>query len=202
MAVKCLLLEENGTFIDYADLSFMGNEVSFLIPFKEETLSCYKIGDKIVFQVEDRYSQIFDAQISGIAYGKLDLAEIRNLAPLLHNDIRVEIEFHTRIFYVEDDEEVSADICMQDLSCGGMGFVCDKELDLSKEYTIFTNWLDTPILVNLQILRKEKVTYTKYVYGCKFVELLRAEESILRASVFKIQAINHKKKRMEEDYVG
>lgn len=199
MSILCILLDEQSNVVDYADLSFLGNGVSFLVPFEETTLKNYQVGDKVVFQVEDKFNQIYDADISEISYGKFHLQEVRNLAPLLHRDVRVEVEMQSTIFYNEDGKDFSVEISMRDLSCGGMCFLCKEELNLDYEYVFMTNWIETPILVKFKILRKEIANYNMFTYGCEFQELLRTEESLLRASVFRIQAMNYKRKRMDED---
>ena len=199
MSIKCILLDEKSNMLDYADLSFMGDGVSFLVPFEQETMSQFQIGDKIVFQVEDKFNQIYDADVSEIAYDKIHLQEVRNLAPLLHRDVRVEVEIQSTIFYTENGKDIPVEIDLRDLSSGGMGFVCKEELNMDYEYVFMTNWIETPILVKFRILRKESANYNMFSYGCEFQELLRMEESLLRASVFKIQAMNYRRKRMDED---
>lgn len=199
MSIKCIIMDEQNKMIDYADLSFMADGISFLIPFDEETLRQFRVGDKIVFQVEDKFSQIYDADISEIAYGKLHLEEVRNLAPLLHRDVRVDFEITIMIFYTQDGEEIPVEVKLRDLSCGGMCFSCKEDLDMDMEYSFMTTWTETPIWVQFNLLRKEKANFNMFTYGCEFQSLLRTEESILRASVFKIQAANYRRKRMDED---
>ncbi|MDD3394526.1 MAG: PilZ domain-containing protein [Anaerotignum sp.] len=199
MSIKCILLDEQSKLVDYADLSFLGSEASFLIPFEEDTFRQYQKGDKIIFQVEDKFSQIYDANVSEISYGKILLGEIRNLAPLLHRDVRVEVEMEATIFYSKDGNNVSVDVSLRDLSCGGMRFVCREELSFDYEYEFMTNWTETPIMIKFKILRKESANYNLISYGCEFLNLIRVEECLLRSSVFKIQAMNYKRKRMDED---
>ncbi|NCC17033.1 MAG: PilZ domain-containing protein [Clostridia bacterium] len=199
MSIKCILLDEQSKLVDYADLSFLGSEASFLIPFEEDTFRQYQKGDKIIFQVEDKFSQIYDANVSEISYGKILLEEIRNLAPLLHRDVRVEVEMEATIFYSKDGNNVSVDVSLRDLSCGGMRFVCREELSFDYEYEFMTNWTETPIMIKFKILRKESANYNLISYGCEFLNLIRVEECLLRSSVFKIQAMNYKRKRMDED---
>ncbi len=201
MSIKCILMDEENKIIDYADLSFMADGVSFLIPFDEKTLSQFQVGDKIVFQVEEKFNQIYDADISEISYGKLHLKEVRNLAPLLHRDVRVDFEIFIRIIYAENGKEIPVEVKLRDLSCGGMCFVCKEELNMDLEYSFITTWTETPIWVKFKLLRKESGNYNTFTYGCEFEKLLRTEESILRASVFKIQATNYRRKRMDEDDV-
>lgn len=199
MSIKCILMDEQSKLIDYADLSFLGSEASFLIPFEEATFRQYKKGDKIIFQVEDKFSQIYDANVSEISYGKILLEEIRNLAPLLHRDVRVEVEMETTVFYSEHGKDIAVDVSLRDLSCGGMRFVCQEELNMDYEYEFMTNWIETPILIKFKILRKESMNFNLISYGCEFLNLIRVEECLLRSSVFKIQAMNYRRKRMDED---
>ncbi len=199
MSIKCILLDEQNNLIDYADLSFLGNGVSFLLPYEEATLRQFQVGDKIVFQVEAKFNQIFDADISEISYGKLHLQEVRNLAPLLHRDVRVEVDIKSTISYTANGKEIPVNVQLRDLSCGGMCFLCQEQLDPALEYEFLTNWIDLPFLVKFRILRKEEALYNQYSYGCEFVGLHRTEECQLRASVFKIQAANYRRKRMDED---
>ena len=109
------------------------------------------------------------------------------------------MEIQSTIFYTENGNDIPVEIDLRDLSCGGMCFVCKEELNTDYEYVFMTNWIDTPIMVKFTILRKESANYNMFAYGCEFQELLRVEESMLRASVFKIQAMNYRRKRMDED---
>lgn len=199
MSIKCILLDERNNLIDYADLSFLGSDDTFLVPYEEVTLNQFHAGDKVVFQVEDKFNQIYDADITEISYGKLHLQEVRNLAPLLHRDVRVEVEMKSTIFYSEDGKDIPVEVQLRDLSCGGMCIVCQEELSRDYEYEFLANWLDTPFLVKFKILRREEANYNQFAYGCEFLGLLRTQECLLRASVFKIQAINYRRKRMDED---
>lgn len=199
MSIKCILLDEKNNLIDYADLSFMGSGVSFLVPFEEETLSRFAVGDKVVFQVEAKFNQIFDADVSEISYGKLHLQEVRNLAPLLHRDVRVEVDIKSTVFYTVDAKDRPVGVQLRDLSSGGMCFTCKEQLSPEYEYEFLTNWIDVPFLVRFRILRSEEASYNEFSYGCEFVGLARTEECLLRSSVFKIQAANYRRKRMDED---
>jgi len=162
MSIKCILLDEQNNLIDYADLSFLGSGVTFLVPYEEVTLNQFHEGEKVVFQVEDKFNQIFDADITEISYGKLHLQEVRNLAPLLHRDVRVEVDMKTTIFYTKNGKDIPVEVQLRDLSCGGMCIVCKEELSAENEYEFLTNWIDTPILVKFKILRKEEASYNSH----------------------------------------
>lgn len=199
MAVKCALYDEGNNIIDYADLSFMGAGVTFLIPSHKETYKQVKVGSRIVFQVENKYSQIYDANITEIAYDKIHLDDIRNLAPILHQDVRVDVDRHSTIYFQKDGQNYKVQVYIKDISSGGMCFVTRENLDRDITYEILVDWTETPILLKFKILRKEDLNLNRISYGCAFQDLHRTEESMLRASVYKLQAIQYKQKRMDEN---
>lgn len=195
MAIKCILLDDKNKIIDYAGLSFINTETAVLVPFDKDTLIKYKIGQKIRFQFENKYDEVFDGEISEFCKESISLKNIKDIAADLHGDVRVDVELDSCILYEAGEDCFSIDIRIRNISSGGMSFLCEKALDMNMIYETVVEWVETPIIVKLKLLRKEPEGESLFLYGCKFISLLHTEESLLRAGVFYIQAKKFKLKR-------
>ena len=159
----------------------------------------YKLGERVKFQLENKYDKVFDGEVIGVSDGKVGLKDIRNIGPILHGDVRVVVDFNSSITCETDEGEQAFDIKVINLSAGGMCFLCLNELPLDQTYETVVEWIETPIVVKLKLLRKEETEGTMFSYGCKFIGLHNYEESLLRAGVYYIQAKKVKTRRGREN---
>jgi hypothetical protein len=86
------------------------------------------------------------------------------------------------------------DITVRNVSSGGMCFTCSENIDMDTTYETVVDWIETPIIVKIKLLRKDVCENGDSLYGCMFVDLLKEEEKLLRAGVFLIQTKNYKVK--------
>lgn len=201
MAIKCILLDDKNRDFDIADLFFASSGGVVLMPANSNTPYKYKLGERIKFQLENKYDRVFDGEIIGISDGKMGIKDIRNIGSILHGDVRVVVDFGSTITCENNDEEMDFDVKVINVSSGGMCFLSPEELPMDCIYEMVVEWVETPIVVKLKLLRKEKTETSMLSYGCTFVGLHNYEESLLRAAVYHIQAKKVKTRRGKENDV-
>lgn len=203
MMIKCILLDDKNVVIDNADLSFYNSKKVVLIPFRKETINRYKKNQKIRFQFEKKHDAIYEGEITQTDDLRMCLKNI-NIIDFGENgdlrvDVRIDVNMNSTISYENDEGYFKFDIDVKNISSGGMCFCCNEELPMNITYEIVTDWTEPPLVVKVKLLRKKLVKQTGNSYGCKFIDLLPEEESILRAGVYYIQAIKFKPKRSSVD---
>lgn len=73
------------------------------------------------------------------------------------------------------------------------------DLDKENKYEVVIHVTSDPIVVDLDIVRKEfQPEQNQYVYGSKFLDLNIVEERMLREAIFRLQMRRHHKRIMEE----
>ena len=75
-------------------------------------------------------------------------------------------------------------VAMADISAGGIGLVCAKELDRSRTYSVVLTFLDEPIELQFVILRCVQQPYGGYFHGCRFQKMPPPHEHALRSFIF------------------
>jgi hypothetical protein len=185
---RCIIINNENRAIDYASLNFITSGGAVIVPFNIDTIGKLKEGHRLKFQVENKYNNIFDGEIIEIEKNKVHVDDIRDLGPMSsRKDVRVNVNFDSCILCKSDDGYLSIDIKVRNVSSGGMCFICHDNLAMDKIYETVVDWIKTPIVVKLKLLRKEHVENNMILYGCSFVDLLKEEEKLLRAGVFYIQ---------------
>ena len=74
-----------------------------------------------------------------------------------------------------------------DLSCGGIAFYADCQLELHEQMEIVIVPTEEPVILRCQILRKQELRNDKLLYATKFVDMCEDEEVTVREAVFSIQ---------------
>lgn len=217
MAIRCLILDEKNRIIDYADLSYPTGGGAELIPCAGTTASSFDIGEVVKFQFEQRFDKVFDGVVKKNSGKRLLLENVRHIGNILQEDLRIEVFIDGVLTYEpenvlenevdvenEDEKETEGyefDITVKDISSGGIGFYCKKNLPMDKIYEYIAEWGTTPIVTKVKLLRKEKLNSDTFSYGGKFIDLYADEERILRGGVFAIQARRCQERRRKEDEV-
>ena len=217
MAIKCLILDEKNRIIDYADLIYPPEGGAKLFPCSAQTVSSFDIGEVVKFQFEERFDKVFDGVVKRNKNKELILENVRHISNILQEDLRIEVFFDGVLTYgqvneiIEDESdkdgvmeekqapEYSFDITVKDISSGGIGFYCKKNLPMDKIYEYVAEWGTTPIITKVKLLRKEKLNSDTFSYGGRFVDLYADEERVLRGGVFAIQARRCQERRRRED---
>lgn len=195
MLIKCILYDEKNEVIDYVNLSYFSTKRVILIPFDKGIAEKLSKDQEVRIQIENKYDKIYDGKVEQIYDDKIFIKNIRNIGPILHNDVRVMVDIPSTIYYENDEERFEYDVRVRNISSGGMCFACREDLDMNDIYETVVEWIKTPIVVKFKLLRKEYDEYNNIVYGCKFIDLLMEEEFLLRAGVYYIQAKKFKPNR-------
>lgn len=99
----------------------------------------------------------------------------------------------------DNNGKCSFDITVKDISSGGICFYSKENLPMDRIYEYVADWGVVPVVTKVKLLRKEKLDFYTYSYGCKFVELFAEEERALRGAVFAIQARRCQDRRKREN---
>lgn len=200
MSVNCILIDDENNVIDYASLSFLDSIGAVLVPSNIDTLGMYRKNQRLKFQIENEYEKVFDGEIISIEKGKARLDDIRDLnSASPRKDVRVNVNISSCILFDSDDGYFSMNIIIRNISAGGMYFICRSDLNMDEAYETVIDWIETPIIVKLKLLRKNLNKNNEFVYGCRFIDLLKEEECLMRAGVFYIQTKKFKQKGRNVD---
>ncbi len=120
-------------------------------------------------------------------------------------DLKVDMECKLSIMFKnENNDTMSLEVRLRDLSASGFCFVSQKDLAQDIRYELIFSILKEPIIINFDILRKVyRYEEKEYVYGCKFVNLDEKEEEMLRQQVYHtnyvaLKKLNYKNKLKQE----
>ena len=157
----------------------------------------------IKFHQMQSYAEVYQGKIVGIEGNIVSLSEVINISARMRNEIKIKIRVETKIIKLFPEEEekfpVSIPIVTNDISCGGIGFVSKADLSKDGNYEVVIHVTSSPIVVSLDIVRKEfQPEKNQYVYGSKFSDLNIVEERMLREAIFRLQMGRHHKRIMEE----
>lgn len=100
-------------------------------------------------------------------------------------NLRVQVKFETHIFPGKGSKRKGRlKAISQDLSCGGISFCCDAELQEKEQLEIVIPITTNPLVLRIQVLRRRPSNETLPMYSAKFVDMVREEEAMVREAVF------------------
>lgn len=117
---------------------------------------------------------------------------IMTLNPELRRTYRIPADFESFLYPVSGTWKGRMGVKAKDMSCGGMAFTSAGDLAVDEVAQIVIPNIRFPVLVNLQILRKETLSDGQKYYCCKFVDMCPEEEQSVCRSVFSIQVDRRK----------
>lgn len=106
----------------------------------------------------------------------------------LRQNLRVAVQFSSFIYPVTGNWRGRWVIESNDLSCGGIAFFCDKDLQEGERVEVVVPVTVQPLVVTCEILRHrptERENCT--LFAAKFIDLCDDEEMCLREAVFSLQ---------------
>ena len=116
------------------------------------------------------------------------LEKIATLDPEVRRNLRVPVKFDTFLYPLPGSawrERRSAQSI--DLSCGGIAFYADCQLELHEQMEIVIVPTEEPVILRCEILRKQELQNNRFLYATKFVDMCEDEEVIVREAVFSLQ---------------
>lgn len=119
---------------------------------------------------------------------------IRRIGEEIRQNLRIPVAFDTYLYPISGNWQGRSPIISRDLSCGGIAFYTDCQLDIGEIAEIILPVTINPLLLRIKILRKSESKPGQNVYAACFVDMIHDEETMVREAVFNIQ-IERKKKR-------
>lgn len=118
--------------------------------------------------------------------------KIKSLNPELRRSFRVSVEFDTFIYPVSGKWKGRYSAKSIDISCGGIAFYSKGDFQIGEIGEIVISNLSKPVIVKMQIIRKEAFKDGLIYYASKFINLSPDEDKEVCKSVFSVQVQKRK----------
>ena len=116
------------------------------------------------------------------------LEKIATLDPEVRRNLRVPVKFDTFLYALPDSSWTGRRSAQSiDLSCGGIAFYADCQLELHEQAEIVVTPTEEPVILRCEILRKQELQNDRFLYATKFVDMCEDEEVVVREAVFSLQ---------------
>lgn len=115
------------------------------------------------------------------------LEPVRSLNQSVRKNLRIRTDFTSYIYPRSGHWKGREPIESQDLSCGGLAFLCARELEVGEMVQAVVPITTQPLLMDMEILRRSRERDGRYWYAAKFLDMIREEESMVREAVFSQQ---------------
>lgn len=121
--------------------------------------------------------------------GDVVLAEkIAVLDPEVRRNLRVPVKFDSFIYPLPGSRwQGRISVQSIDLSCGGIAFYTDYDLELHERMEIVVTPTEEPVILQCEILRRQELQNGRFMYATKFVGMCEDEEVAVREAVFSLQ---------------
>ena len=128
-----------------------------------------------------------------------DVVTLRKMMTLdvsVQRELRIPVRFDSFIYPLDDSFKGRKTMVSIDLSCGGMSFYSDSRLELGQTVETVIPVTTNPLVVTMEILRKQMLNDGRAYYAARFVDLLEEEEKLICEAVFGIQLRVGREKEM------
>lgn len=116
------------------------------------------------------------------------LEKIATLDPEVRRNLRVPVKFDTFLYALPDSAwKGRRNVQSIDLSCGGIAFYADCQLELHERMEIVITPTEEPVILHCEVLRKQELQNGRFLYATKFVDMCEDEEVVVREAVFSLQ---------------
>lgn len=116
------------------------------------------------------------------------LEKIATLDPEVRRNLRVPVKFDTFLYALPGSAwKGRRNVQSIDLSCGGIAFYADCQLELHEQMEIVIPPTEEPVILRCEILRKQELQNGRFLYATKFVDMCEDEEVVVREAVFSLQ---------------
>ena len=116
------------------------------------------------------------------------LEKIATLDPEVRRNLRVPVKFDTFLYALPASAWTGRREAQSiDLSCGGIAFYADCQLELHEQMEMVVTPTEEPVILRCEILRKQELQNGRYLYATKFVDMCEDEEVVVREAVFSLQ---------------
>ena len=116
------------------------------------------------------------------------LEKIATLDPEVRRNLRVPVKFDPFLYPLPSSSWGGRRTAKSiDLSCGGIAFYADCQLELHEQMEIVVTPTEEPVILRCEILRKQELQNDRFMYATKFVDMCEDEEVVVREAVFSLQ---------------
>lgn len=116
------------------------------------------------------------------------LEKIATLDPEIRRNLRVPVKFDTFLYALPGSPWTGRRSAQSiDLSCGGIAFYADCQLELHERAEIVVTPTEEPVILRCEILRRQELQNNRFLYATKFVDMCEDEEVAVREAVFSLQ---------------
>ncbi|MCI8608121.1 MAG: PilZ domain-containing protein [Firmicutes bacterium] len=128
-----------------------------------------------------------------VAYRRGDEVVVKpgkKLGAETRQNLRVPADFETVIYPVSTSWRGQRRIQSVDLSCGGIAFFCNEEMQKGEVIEVVLPIVQAMLIIHAEILRVRPEADGRFFYASKFMDLIEDEDAFLRQAVFSIQIGN------------
>ena len=128
-----------------------------------------------------------------------DIVTLRKMMPLdseFRRSLRMPVCFDSFIYPVNDSFRGRMALRSVDLSHGGIAFCAPRGLEIGDVAEVVIPVTAEPLIVKMQILRRQELSNGQVYYAAKFVDIRDAEETMICKAVFGIQLEIGREKEM------
>lgn len=128
-----------------------------------------------------------------------DTVTLRKMMPLdseFRRSLRMPVRFNSFIYPVNGSFRGRMALRSIDLSHGGLAFYAAQGLEIGDVAEVVIPVTVAPLIVKMQILRKQELSNGQVYYAAKFVDLQEDEENLICKAVFGIQLEIGREKEM------
>lgn len=128
-----------------------------------------------------------------------DVVTLRKMMTLdasVQRELRIPVQFDSFIYPLDESFSGRKTLVSIDLSCGGMSFYSDDGLEPGQTAEVVIPVTSNPLVVTMEVLRKQVLHDGRAYYAARFVDLLEEEEKLICEAVFGIQLRVGREKEM------
>ena len=114
------------------------------------------------------------------------LQKIQVLGSEMRTNLRMPVHFKSFIYPLSGEWIGRFLIEANDLSCGGLAFYCDAELEKGEIVEVVIPITAQPLILQCEILRRRPSDRSSSLYAGRFVNQCHDEEVMVRAAVFRV----------------
>ena len=149
---------------------------------------------EIVYLIGDEYQEKpLQCRILRSDGQRVLLKTLMTMDPELRRNLRIPVTFESFLYPVSGSWKGRKPLRSIDLSCGGLAFYASDDLQLQEKVEVVIPKTTYPLIVQMQIIRKEACSQNAAYYAAKFLNLQSQEEHMIREAVFSIQLQNRRK---------
>lgn len=178
-----------------------GDSIAVLRPIGENADDTRQL-HIVLFSPADDPQVVYRGEVGGRRGGKLYLELVTRMEADTRRQLRVRMEFHSKLIRMQNGAPFRVSLKSIDLSGGGIAFECPAELQIGEVCEVVIPVTHPMLVLQMQILRKEPVSSLKWKYSAKFIELVHEEEANLMQAIFSEQWRRGKCRAVSSVYEG